>query len=77
MGPQCVNTAEVAIHCRKDSSVTNCFNGAADDRMLCRPKYRDAFLHAAKLVTGVEDEETLLWSVVNLRKRKSLPAVMK
>jgi len=47
------------------------------DRMLCKPQYRNAFLTAARAVTGMDDEETLLCSVVNLRKRKSLPAVMK
>jgi len=45
--------------------------------MLCKPAYRNAFLHSARLVAGVDDEETLLWAVVNLRKKKSLPAVMK
>lgn len=47
------------------------------DRMLCRPEYRNAFLHSARLVAGVDDEESLLWAVVNLRKKRSLPAVMK
>lgn len=47
------------------------------DRMLCKPEYRNAFLQSARLVAGMDDEETLLWEVVNLRKKKSLPAVMK
>lgn len=47
------------------------------DRMLCRPEHRNAFLQSARLVAGVDDEEILLWAVVNMRKKKSLPAVMK
>ena len=47
------------------------------DRMICKPDCRNAFLQAARLVTGVDDEETLLWSIVSMRKNKSLPAVMK
>jgi hypothetical protein len=47
------------------------------DRMLCKPEYRNAFLQSARLVADVQDEEALLWAVVNLRKKKSLPAVMK
>ena len=43
------------------------------DRMLCRPRLRDAFLDAARLATRTEDEEQLLWGVVNLRKQKALP----
>ena len=43
------------------------------DRMLCRPSLRNAFLDAARLATRLEDEKQLLWGVVNLRKRKSLP----
>ena len=47
------------------------------DRMLCNPEYRNAFLQSARLVSGMDDEQTLLWAVVNLRKKKTLPAVMK
>ena len=47
------------------------------DRMICKPEFRNAFLTAARSVTGIDDEETLLWSIVSLRKNKSLPAVMK
>jgi hypothetical protein len=43
------------------------------DRMLCRPSLRNAFLAAARLSTRTEDEEPLLWGVVNLRKKKALP----
>lgn len=56
------------------------FQGEYDcsvDRMICKPEFRNAFLVAARLVTGIDDEETLLWSIVSLRKKKSLPAVMK
>ncbi len=42
-----------------------------------RPRIEELFLEAARLVVGVDDEETILWAVVNLRKKKSLPAVMK
>ena len=47
------------------------------DRMICKPEFRNSFLMAARSVTGIDDEETLLWSIVSLRKNKSLPAVMK
>lgn len=47
------------------------------DRMICKPEYRNAFLAAARTVSDMNDEETILWAVVNLRKKKSLPAVMK
>ena len=42
------------------------------DRMLCNPALRADFLAAARSVCGCEDEESILWNVVNLRKRKSL-----
>ncbi len=47
------------------------------DRMVCRPALRDEFLAAAALVANCDDEETLLWAVVGLRKNKRLPSVMK
>lgn len=47
------------------------------DRMICKPEYRNTFLQAARLVAGVDDEETLLWGIVSMRKNKSLPAVLK
>lgn len=47
------------------------------DRMLCRSSLRAEFLSAARLATGVHDEETLLWGIVSLRKNKSLPSVLK
>jgi hypothetical protein len=47
------------------------------DRMLCRPTFRTEFLAAAALVTQCDDEETLLWAIVGLRKKKVLPSVMK
>lgn len=40
------------------------------DRMLCNPTLRSEFLKAAKSATGVHDEESLLWELMSLRKRK-------
>jgi hypothetical protein len=42
------------------------------DRMLCNPFLRNEFLATARPVTGIQDEETILWAVVNLRKAKRL-----
>ena len=52
-------------------------HGCSVDRMICKPEYRTAFLQSARLVAGVDDEETLLWGIVSMRKNRSLPAVMK
>ena len=52
-------------------------HGCSVDRMLCRPALRQEFLAAARAVCGCDDEETILWDTVNLRKKKSLPAVLK
>lgn len=52
-------------------------HGCSIDRMLCRPSLREEFLSAARLATAIGDEETLLWGLVTLRKRKSLPSVLK
>jgi hypothetical protein len=42
------------------------------DRMLCRPALRSEFLEAARLATGSDDEESILWELMSLRKRKEL-----
>jgi hypothetical protein len=47
-----------------------------DFQMPVRSSISQAFLQSARLVAGGTDEELLLWTVVNLRKKKSLPAVM-
>jgi hypothetical protein len=41
------------------------------DRMLCQPTLRAEFLAAARLATGVQDEGTILWELMSLRKRKA------
>jgi hypothetical protein len=46
--------------------------GCSVDRMLCSPKFRNEFLEAARQVLGVSDEETILWALVGLRKKKVL-----
>jgi len=46
------------------------------DRMLCRPEVRNAFLTSARLATGLADEESILWGIVSLRKKKSIPKVL-
>ncbi|MDZ4687415.1 MAG: hypothetical protein SH850_20275 [Planctomycetaceae bacterium] len=43
------------------------------DRMLCWPQLRNGFLSAARQVVGNEDEGQILWSLVSLRKKKTLP----
>jgi hypothetical protein len=45
--------------------------------MLCRPALRAEFIAAARAVCGCDDEESILWETVNLRKKKTLPAVLK
>lgn len=52
-------------------------NECSVDRMLCRPELRSDFLNAARQATPLTDEEAILWAVVNLRKKKALPAVLK
>ena len=51
--------------------------GCSVDRMLCDPDLRAKFITAAKAVTACDDEQTLLWTIVGLRKKKILPAVLK
>lgn len=41
------------------------------------PSLRNEFLASARLATGLDDEEQLLWGVLSLRKRKTLPSVLK
>jgi hypothetical protein len=52
-------------------------HGCSIDRMLCRPRLRSKFIAAARTVCGCEDEVTILWNTVNLRKKKTLPSVLK
>lgn len=47
------------------------------DRMVCRPSLRREFLAAASAVAECDDEESLLWGGMSMRKRKSLPSVLK
>jgi len=47
------------------------------DKMLCSPDLRNEFIDAAKLATGVDDENTLLWTLVGLRKKKLLSSNLK
>lgn len=42
------------------------------DRMVCDQKLRREFLRAARGVCGTNDEFTILWSALNLRKAKDL-----
>lgn len=52
-------------------------HGCSVDRMLCRPALRLEFIAAARAVCGCDDEESILWETVNLRKKKTLPSVLK
>ncbi len=47
------------------------------DRMLCDPALRNDFLAAAAVATSCDEELTILWSVLRLRKNKILPAKLK
>lgn len=47
------------------------------DRMICTPHLRTEFVAAAGAACGSNDEETILWNTVNLRKKKTLPSVLK
>lgn len=52
-------------------------HGCSIDRMLCDPELRRQFLHAARPNSGCNDERQLLWSLVGLRKKKTLPATLR
>jgi hypothetical protein len=52
-------------------------HGCSVDRMLCRPALREEFIAAARAVCGCDDEESILWETVNLRKKKSLASASK
>lgn len=52
-------------------------HGCSVDRMLCDPNLRGDFLASAKLATKSDDERELLWAIVGLRKKKTLPSVLK
>ena len=46
------------------------------DRMLCTPELRAEFVNAARAACG-GDEEQIFWNTVNLRKKITLPSVLK
>lgn len=43
------------------------------DRLLCNPVLRSEFLIVAKPMVPSSTEEQILWSIISLRKRKTLP----
>lgn len=47
------------------------------DRKLCRPQLRNEFLLAARQAANCDDEESILWAIVGLRKNKNLPRGLK
>lgn len=47
------------------------------DRMLCSPRLRNAFLEAAREVAKEDGEEEILWTLVGLRKKKTLPRTIR
>jgi hypothetical protein len=47
------------------------------DRMLCDPALRSEFLSAAAAATGCHNEQDLLWTLVALRKKKTLPSTLR
>lgn len=52
-------------------------HGCSVDRMLCNPSLRAGFVRTARKIAECDDEETLLWGIVSLRKRKTLSSVLK
>ena len=42
------------------------------DRMLCCPALRSAFVESAMIATESNDEEEILWALLDLRKSKGL-----
>jgi len=53
--------------------MTQRVHGCSVDRMLCSPKLRNEFLADVRQLNSSADEENTLWSLVRLRKNKSLP----
>lgn len=47
------------------------------DRKFHEPSLREEFLAAARAVCAFDDEESILWETVNLRKKKSLTSALK
>ena len=47
-------------------------HGCSVDRMVCDPELRNEFLESARGTCGTNDEFTILWTAMNLRKAKSL-----
>ncbi len=52
-------------------------HGCSIDRMLCDPSLRSELLASASTVTGCHNEHDLLWTLVSLRKKKTLPSLLK
>lgn len=48
-------------------------HGCSVDRMLCWPELRNEFLAEARRVVGDLAEGEILWALVSLRKKKTLP----
>lgn len=46
--------------------------GCSVDRIVCDPDLRNEFLDSARGSCGTNDEFTILWTVMSLRKAKSL-----
>ena len=42
------------------------------DRLVCKPDLRKEFLESAAKVCGCDDEQTILWALMGLRKNKTL-----
>jgi hypothetical protein len=51
--------------------------GCSVDRMLCNPRLRAEYVAAARGICECDDEQSILWSTVNLRKKKTLPSLLK
>ena len=51
-------------------------HGCSVDRVVCDPALRNEFLNAARRLCGTDDEYTILWTALNLRKAKALDAAI-
>jgi len=48
-------------------------NDCSVDKMVCDPELRNELVRAARKATGIEDEKTILSSLMRLRKNSKLP----
>lgn len=47
-------------------------HGCSIDRMVCDPRLREAFLASASCIVRCDNEHEILWSLLRLRKNRTL-----